>query len=57
MNKKKIMGILLIASIIFNIGCTNNKSSVTREEIKSKEVVFEENVLNTSNNSVKITQE
>lgn len=56
MNKKKIMGILLIASIIFNVGCTNNTTLVKNEEIKSKEVVFEENVLETSNN-VKITQE
>lgn len=56
MNKRKIMGILLIASIIFNVGCTNNTTSVKKEEIKSKEVVFEENVLESSNN-VKITQE
>ena len=57
MNKKKIIGVLLISSMIFNVGCTNNKSSVTREEIKSKEVVFEENVIDSSNASVKITQE
>ena len=56
MNKKKVIGILLIASMIFNIGCTNNINSVKKEDIKSKEVVFEENVLESSN-SVKITQE
>ena len=42
MNKKKVIGILLIASMIFNIGCTNNINSVKKEDIKSKEVVFEE---------------
>lgn len=57
MNKKKIIGVLLISSMIFNVGCTNNKSSVTGEEIKSKEIVFEENVIDSSNASVKITQE
>lgn len=53
MNKKKIMGIILIVSMIFNVGCTN---LVKKEKLNSKEIVFEENVLESSNN-VKITQE
>ena len=56
MNKKKIMGIILMASMIFNVGCTNNTNSVKKEKLNSKEIVFEENVLESSNN-VKITQE
>ena len=56
MNKKKIMGIILMASMIFNVGCTNNTNSVKKEKLNSKEIVFEENVLESSNN-VKIIQE
>lgn len=57
MNKKRIMGMVLISSMIFNIGCKSNINSVKKKEVNSKEIIFEENVLNTSNNSVKITQE
>ena len=41
MNKKKIMGIILMASMIFNVGCTNNTNSVKKEKLNSKEIVFE----------------
>lgn len=57
MNKNKIIGMILITSMIFNIGCTNNINSDQKESLKSKEVVFEENVINDLNSSVKITQE
>lgn len=57
MNKKRIMGMVLISSMLFNIGCKININSVENEKVNSKEVVFEENVLNSSNSSVKITQE
>ena len=53
MKRKRIIGMLLIVSMIFNVGCTN---LVKKEKLNSKEIVFEENVLESSNN-VKITQE
>ena len=40
MNKNKIIGMILITSMIFNIGCTNNINSDQKESLKSKEVVF-----------------
>lgn len=57
MNKKRIVGMVLISSMIFNIGCKNNINSIKKKEVKSKEIVFEENVLESSNSEVKITQE
>lgn len=54
MNKKKVIAILMATTIIFNIGCTVDKGE---DDLKSKEIVFEENVLQSSNSSVKITQE
>ena len=57
MNKKKIIEMLLIALMIFNVGCTNNISSVKKESVKSREITFEENVLESSNANIKINQE
>lgn len=58
MKRNKIIGILLITAMIFSIGCTNNSGSSNEDTgIKSKEIVFEENVMDSSNTSVKITQE
>lgn len=58
MKRNKIIGMILITTMIFSIGCTNNSGSSNEDKnIKSKEIVFEENVMNDLNSSVKITQE
>ncbi|MEN8075887.1 hypothetical protein ABFP60_02930 [Clostridioides difficile] len=58
MKRNKIIGMLLITAMIFSIGCTNNSGSSNEDTgIKSKEIVFEENVMESSNTSIKITQE
>ena len=58
MKRKKIIGLLMAMTIIFNMGCaTNVNSSDNVDKVSSKEIVFEENVMNSSNSNVKVTQE
>lgn len=57
MNKKLIIGVVLIVSMIFNIGCTNNINLVAKESLRSRELVFDDNTLESSDTKVKITQE
>ena len=54
MNKKSIISILMALAMTLNIGCTANGGG---NSLKSKEIVFEENVMDSSNSSIKITQE
>lgn len=58
MKRKKIIGLLMAMTIIFNMGCaTNVNSSDNVDKVSSKEIVFEENVMDSSNSNVKVTQE
>ncbi|MFR1823985.1 MAG: hypothetical protein ACLSXJ_11555 [Clostridium saudiense] len=58
MKKKKIIGLLMAMTIIFNIGCTSNLSNnENKDNVTSKEIVFEENVMESSYSNVKVTQE
>lgn len=58
MKRKKIIGLLMAMTIIFNMGCaTNVNSSANVDKVSSKEIVFEENVMDSSNSNVKVKQE
>lgn len=57
MNKKLIIRMVLIVSMIFNIGCTNSINLVNRNNFTTREFIFDDNTLESSDINVNITQE